>query len=193
MKIFIARHGQTIYNIEKRIQGWSDSPLTDLGINQAKQLGEYLKDIDFKIAYSSDAKRALETLKLAIADRDIDIIVSDQLRELSFGEIEGKPYLTDMHDRFYIGLKEYGGETNEEVGKRVSDYLSSRYLNHPDDNILVVSHGWAIRSFLRTIDKKRLDEFFIGNPSTKNCSISIVDYDGNNFEIKEIFKNVLNT
>ena len=77
MRIFLARHGQTVYNIEKRIQGWSDSPLTDLGINQAKQLGEYLKDIDFNIAYSSDAKRALETLKLAIADRDIDIIDRD--------------------------------------------------------------------------------------------------------------------
>ena len=98
-----------------------------------------------------------------------------------------------MHERFYIGLKEYGGQSNEEVGKRIYDYLKSQYQYYPDDNILVVSHGWAIRSFLRVIDKKRLDEYFDPDRRTKNCSISIVDYDGSNFEIIEMFKDVLDT
>lgn len=193
MKVYIARHGQTQFNVERRIQGWMDSPLTDLGVKQAHKLGNYLKDIDFKIAYSSDVLRALNTLKIALEGRNIEIIESDQLRELSFGSMEGKPYLDEMDKRFYIGLEEFGGETNEKVGKRVSDFIKDKYRLYPDDSILIVSHGWAIRSFLRTIDQKRLDEFFDINPRTKNCSISIVDYDGDKFEIEEIFKNILDS
>ena len=68
MRIYLARHGQTIYNTQRIAQGWADSPLTELGIEQAKQLGQYLKDIDFKVAFSSDLERALNTLKIAIQD-----------------------------------------------------------------------------------------------------------------------------
>ena len=61
MEIYFVRHGQTIWNVEKRFQGLSDSPLTELGITQAKLLGEKLKDIKFDKFYSTSLKRAYDT------------------------------------------------------------------------------------------------------------------------------------
>ena len=63
MEIYFVRHGQTIWNVEKRFQGLSDSPLTELGITQAKWLGEKLKDIKFDKFYSTSLKRAYDTPK----------------------------------------------------------------------------------------------------------------------------------
>ena len=63
---YLMRHGQTLFNLRRKIQGASDSPLTDLGIEQAKEAGEYLKDVDFDHYYSSTSERASDTLELAV-------------------------------------------------------------------------------------------------------------------------------
>ena len=191
MKIYLVRHSQTEYNVLKITQGWSDSPLTKLGIAQAKKAGSYLKDVDFKVAFTSDSNRAISTLKHIIADRDIDIVVSDQLREMNFGVLEGKPYIDNFYNIYYQGFVEYNGETKEMVSKRVADFLKTQYDEYKDDNVLVVSHGWAIRSFLRSIDEKRLDDYYNQGNKLKNCSTHIVEYDGNDFVIKELFIDVL--
>ena len=191
MKIYLVRHSQTEYNVLKITQGWSDSPLTKLGIAQAKKAGSYLKDVDFKVAFTSDSNRAISTLKNIIGDRDIDIVVSDQLREMSFGVLEGKPYIDNFYNIYYQGFVEYNGETKEKVSKRVADFLKAQYDKYKDDNVLVVSHGWSIRSFLRSIDEKRLDDYYNQGNKLKNCSTHIVEYDGNEFVIKELFIDVL--
>ena len=66
MEIYFVRHGQTIWNVEKRFQGLSDSPLTELGITQAKLLGKKFKDIKFDKFYSTSLKRANDTLSCPI-------------------------------------------------------------------------------------------------------------------------------
>lgn len=64
--LYIMRHGQTLFNIQHKIQGWSDSPLTKKGIQQAKIAGQYFKDnkITFDAAFCSTAERASDTLEL---------------------------------------------------------------------------------------------------------------------------------
>jgi len=64
MKLYITRHGTTEWNLEKRLQGWADSPLTEDGRNRAIKLGNSLKDIDFDMIYTSPQERALNTAKL---------------------------------------------------------------------------------------------------------------------------------
>ena len=64
--LYLMRHGQTLFNARKKIQGWCDAPLTELGIKQAKIAGKYFKDnnIVFDHAYSSTSERACDTLEL---------------------------------------------------------------------------------------------------------------------------------
>lgn len=87
---YVVRHGQTLFNVRERIQGWSDSPLTELGFNQAKALGEKLDISDFKAAYSSSSERALDTLDAVLNGRTMPIHATKGLKEVSFGVLEGK-------------------------------------------------------------------------------------------------------
>lgn len=89
LKLYITRHGQTEWNIENRLQGWRDSNLTEKGIEDAVNLSERLKDVDFTHIYTSTQKRAIETAKILRRKRDIKIIELDELKEIGFGEWEG--------------------------------------------------------------------------------------------------------
>src|SRR5271167_231879 len=66
---YIVRHGQTDWNVEKRIQGCTDIPLNDRGREQAFELGKKLKDVDFAFCFSSDLQRAAETARIILSER----------------------------------------------------------------------------------------------------------------------------
>ena len=86
--LYIMRHGETLFNVQKKIQGWCDSPLTEKGIQQAKVAGQYFRDnkIQFDAAYCSTAERASDTLELVT---DMPYTRLKGLKELSFGVFEG--------------------------------------------------------------------------------------------------------
>jgi broad specificity phosphatase PhoE len=71
IKLYITRHGETIWNTEKRMQGWLDSNLTENGKKNAEALGERLKDIEFEAIYSSPSQRTKTTTELVKGDRAI--------------------------------------------------------------------------------------------------------------------------
>lgn len=73
--LYLMRHGQTLFNQRKKIQGFCDAPLTDLGIKQAKIAGSYFKEnnITFDQAYSSTSERACDTLEL-ITDKKLSTV-----------------------------------------------------------------------------------------------------------------------
>ncbi|EMB74424.1 phosphoglycerate mutase-like protein [Streptococcus mutans 15VF2] len=83
--IYLMRHGQTLFNVQKRIQGWSDSPLTEVGIEQAKQAGNYLRKLGltFDSLYCSTAERASDTLELVTGQTVYKRLKG--LKEMNFG------------------------------------------------------------------------------------------------------------
>ena len=87
--LYLMRHGQTMFNVQKKIQGWCDSPLTELGIHQAQVAGEYFKKnhITFDHAYSSTSERCCDTLEL-ITDMPYTRIKG--IKEMFYGELEGE-------------------------------------------------------------------------------------------------------
>ena len=89
---YVTRHGKTLFNAAHRAQGWSDTPLTSAGVEVAEQLGRGLKDIHFAAAFSSDAGRARQTAKIALASAGQPLPVSEdqRLRETFFGPFEGE-------------------------------------------------------------------------------------------------------
>lgn len=91
--IYLIRHGKTFFNTTGQVQGFADSPLTDVGISQAEKLGDGLKDITFDLAYSSDLGRQRNTAKLILAENDNskpEITEHDGFKEWNYGGYEGK-------------------------------------------------------------------------------------------------------
>lgn len=89
--LYLMRHGQTLFNLRHKVQGWCDAPLTDFGIYQAKVAGKYFKDagITFDDAYSSTQERACDTLEL-VTDGKLPYKRVKGLKEWNFGTFEGK-------------------------------------------------------------------------------------------------------
>ena len=92
MKLYLVRHGQTDWNKEKRLQGQEDIPLNDFGRHLAKETGIGLRNVRFDLCFSSDLKRALETANLILDEGSskVPIIMDKRLKEIAFGEWEGK-------------------------------------------------------------------------------------------------------
>ena len=90
MKLYILRHGETQWNVQKRLQGASDTELNKKGIALAEKTGEALKEIPFYCCFTSPLKRAKDTAKLALGNREIPIYEDARIQEICFGEWEGE-------------------------------------------------------------------------------------------------------
>ena len=88
--VYVTRHGETEWNVAKRMQGRKNSALTENGILQAKQLGERMKDLSIHAIYSSPSERTLHTAELIKGERDIPIIADEHFYEISMGIWEGQ-------------------------------------------------------------------------------------------------------
>ncbi len=89
MKLILTRHGETIENVNKILQGWNDTNLNKNGIQQAKQLAKRLKDINIDLIYSSDLKRAFNTAQEISKFHNCPLIKDKRMREINFGEWNG--------------------------------------------------------------------------------------------------------
>ena len=85
MQIYIIRHGETEWNTKRLLQGATDIPLNQNGVEVAKLTSEALKEVPFDIIYTSPLKRAVETAEIMRGDREIPVILVDRLKEISFG------------------------------------------------------------------------------------------------------------
>ena len=89
MKVYIIRHGQTNWNIIKKIQGQQDIELHETGINQAKEKIKIFNEYNFDLIICSTLKRAMKTAEILNSEKQLPIIYTDALRERKFGELEG--------------------------------------------------------------------------------------------------------
>ena len=200
MEIYFVRHGQTIWNVEKRFQGLSDSPLTELGITRAKLLGEKLKDIKFDKFYSTSLKRAYDTANYIKGNRKQKVEIFDDFVEISMGDMEGirqedfKKLYPEQVKNFFFNQLEYdpssfGGESFLEVRERVIRGLNKFIeLNKNYERVLVVSHGATLKTLLHYISGKDISTLS-DEAIPKNTSYTIVKYENGKFEIID-FSNI---
>ena len=200
MEIYFVRHGQTIWNVEKRFQGLSDSPLTELGITQAKLLGEKLKDIKFDKFYSTSLKRAYDTANYIKGNREQKVEIFDDFVEISMGDMEGikqedfKKLYPEQVKNFFFNQLEYnpssfGGESFLEVRERVIRGLNKFIeLNKNYERVLAVSHGATLKTLLHYISGKDISTLS-DEAIPKNTSYTIVKYENGKFEIID-FSNI---
>lgn len=189
MKLYFIRHGQTEYNLEGKIQGGKiDSPLTEKGVAGAKQVGEKLKNISFTSLYTSPLHRTQETARYIIEDNPSinfsEVEILPNLSEMSFGKWEGRSVteLKELPEFYHLRNKpteynptEFEGETYEEVQARMQQAFQQIISeNQMESNVLVVSHGIALTTFLKNlmnIPLAKIREDGLLN----NTSISIVE------------------
>lgn len=197
MKIYFIRHGETVWNTLRIFQGSSNSPLTETGREQAKRLGERLKNTEFTNFYSSPLGRTIETSELIIGDRDINIEFIDEFKEISVGRMEGVPraefeaqYPGQFHN-FFHNPKDYDpipydGETFPQLIERVERGLKKITDKHgKDDIVVVVTHGMTLKGIFKVLKNMSLEE--LGEvPVPKNTSLSIVDYTDGKYTV-EVF------
>ena len=169
MRLYIVRHGQTKWNKEKRMQGWADSKLTELGRKQAKLLGESLENIEFNQVVSSPLGRTRETSKLVIGDRPVELIINDNFKEMGFGSWEGQDpeELKIKHPEVFRDLwtraDKYvpiDGESFEELQNRIIKGINQVIKGNPDGNVLIVTHGMVIQMLLLHMKGLPLDQLW---------------------------------
>ncbi len=198
MELYILRHGTTEWNQKHLLQGWTDIPLDEHGIQLARELGEEMQDIHFDLCYTSPLLRAKETARLALNNRDIPIIQDDRIKEMCFGKYEGmdvarsNPNIEDWLRRAISTEMEVyrtpeDGESPEDVIKRTGDFLNE--LLHRSDyenkRILVSTHGAASRALMNNI----WGGTFWHGSIPLNCTICIVRIEHG--EVKEIQQDVV--
>jgi broad specificity phosphatase PhoE len=148
-EILLARHGESDWNRERRVQGHADRPLNETGREQARGLAEELADEPIDAVYSSDLLRAYETARVVAERKGLSVTAVPDLREKHFGTWEG---LTDEEVLVRYPEARRGhwgdGETTEEMAGRVVEALRRIAAAHPDGRVLVVTHGGPFRAVL---------------------------------------------
>lgn len=176
---YIIRHGETVFNRKGRIQGWCDSPLTDLGVSQAKQLGKELMNVPFDVCFCSTSERAIDTANSILEGRNVKIIPSKNLKEQSFGDFEAEKSVDIFKDgvRFPDGYRFCGGENHSDVIERVTKELKKIASEYPNANVLVVCHGSAIKHIVNALCPGFVNEKPNTTALVPNCSVTRMDCD----------------
>jgi probable phosphoglycerate mutase len=176
--IIFLRHGQAKNNLERILTGRTPGiPLTERGIDQAEKAAKFLEDMDISAIYSSPIERARHTAEIVGKHNSLDVIIDDRLIELDMGKFTGVPYdeIFTTHGnvfmKFYNGELEIahnGVETFSEVKKRILGIVDHVIENHPDQNVVLVTHMDPIKAMLSTVvdlTAENLFELIIANAS----------------------------
>lgn len=144
MQILLTRHGQTEWNVLKKVQGKVDIELNATGIKQAEETALKLKNTAIDIIISSPLKRARQTAEIINKETNLPIIIDERISERDFGEFEGMSAMDFDFNAFwsYKQNNKYNKAENIRVFfKRVYDFLDDIKEKYKGKKILIVSHG----------------------------------------------------
>ena len=144
MEILLTRHGQTEWNLLKKVQGKADIKLNEKGIKQAEETREFLKSEKIDLILCSPLKRAIQTAEIVNQGRNIRMIIDERISERDFGEFEGRSNTDFDFNAFWSykqNLKYDKAENISDFFGRVYNFLDSIKTEYAGKRILVVAHG----------------------------------------------------
>ena len=169
MKVYIVRHGEVPHNAMKQYNT-QDEDLTKIGVKQAEELRDKIKNIHFDIVISSPLLRATHT-EYILTDYDNSIITDERLRERSCGTLSGQPLEVTNREEYwnYYSSVQYGiNENIQDFFKRVYDFLDE--LKTKDyKSVLIVAHSGVSKAFSGYFEGIQDGKFL--NRGLKNCEI----------------------
>lgn len=202
MSLYFARHGQTVFGLEKRLEGASNSALTSKGKEQAKRLGSFLLDKNISRLMSSPLGRAKETAEIVSQIIEIRPKIDETWSEMCYGQWEGKLKTELSEEKLwpereknkfsFIHPGSFGGvegESYEILGKRLEKTFLEVKRNFPKENAVIISHLGILRSVRRFFEN--ISENETVNFSPHNNHVIKLDYCGGKIEAEliEIQKN----
>ena len=198
MRIYMIRHGETDMNVKRLLQGRSNSALNENGVFLTEITAEAMKDIPFTVCFSSPLKRAMDTAKILLRGRPVEIIPEPALTEIDFGILEGKslhPDHPEIERPSCLRMKgdpfEYvppeGGESVQEVVERGRVFFQKLVTDRDrqDDEILLSTHGLASRAFLYAVCG---GEDFWHGMVPPNCAVTIFEAHDGKIRLEELDK-----
>ncbi len=186
MKLYFVRHGETDWNVVRRIQGQVDIELNEFGRHLARETAKGLQEIPFDICFTSPLWRAKETAEIILEGRDVPIVESQMLIEMAFGEYEGGCCsdagwnLPEGFRKFFIDPAHYerplGGEDFYDMRKRMAAFLDDLGSREDlkDATILISTHGAALAGLLNNIKGEDIAQYW-GIGVHKNCAVTEVE------------------
>jgi broad specificity phosphatase PhoE len=158
--LLLIRHGQTVDNVHKRLSGWTDGGLSELGVRQTELLAEHINTYhaDLAALYSSPLERARRTAEAIARLTCHPVDFMDDLREMHFGDLDGRPFqeLRDNHqslleldeDEHAHDFAWPNGESRDGFTQRVVRAADRIARSHPGQTVGVVTHGGVIAVLL---------------------------------------------
>jgi broad specificity phosphatase PhoE len=184
VRVLLARHGETQFNVEGRWQGQSDSPLTERGLAQARELARALINDPIAAVYSSDLGRAMHTAHKVAALHGLPVMPEAGLREIDVGAWSGKGR-AEIEAEYPGGLKAWattpaamrlpGGETLLEAQTRALAFFAERMPQHVDQTVVVIAHGAVCHTILVEAMGGSVDDLWLGE-RIDNCQISRLEW-----------------
>ena len=188
MKLYIVRHGETVWNKLHKVQGSADIPLAENGISLAEKTGEALRDVSFDLCITSPLIRARKTAELILGkqQREVPVIEDARIQEINFGDLEGVVCFTDDHEYLNDQMKDFfedpwkferpaHGENIADILERTKEFWEE--ITHDpalqDKTILIASHGCAVRALLQNVYKD--PQNFWHGCVPPNCSVNVVE------------------
>ncbi|UNK20736.1 histidine phosphatase family protein [Paenibacillus sp. N3/727] len=166
--LYLTRHGQTEWNLVRKMQGHMDSPLTQLGVQQAQWLGERLSTVPFDAIYCSSSPRAITTAGIISGHRFSEIVKLDSLKEINMGLWEGQHIEqitqdspTPFHQFFnepHLYQPMGQGESYSELMKRALPAIQDILTNHNGQQVLIVTHRITLKAIMSYFMNKQLNE-----------------------------------
>ena len=186
MKLYLIRHGQSLANLNQTHAGWGQVELTDLGKEQARHIGQFLRTVPFDQVYSSDLIRAIQTQECALPG--VAAQRSPLIREVNVGTLSGRPVADCVaeYGQAYRDNKKnwnfspYGGEDHQQFHARIREFLAQMEASS-FENVAAFCHGGWIQHALDVITGKEQDKRFF---PCDNCSVTILEYTNSGWMIK---------
>ena len=174
MKIYYVRHGQTDWNLERKMQGGgTEKALNETGIKQANETRKKLENSKYDIVICSPMNRAKQTAEIINKDKNVQTIIDERIRERKLGELEGHEITEKIEKQIWdydLNYQIQGGESLHEFENRILNFLEEIKKKYSDKNVLIVAHGGVakvIKTHLYGMPKSRN----LSDISTKNCEI----------------------
>jgi probable phosphoglycerate mutase len=184
VRILLARHGETVFNVEGRWQGQADSPLTERGRAQAAELARALADEQITAVYSSDLGRAADTAAEVASLHNLQVTAERRLQEINVGAWTGKNR-DEINAEFPGGLKAWAsqpsayelpdGETIGAAQARALEFFGDRMPAHSGEAVVVISHGALCQTILVNAIGGTVDDLWL-KEGVDNCQISRLEW-----------------
>jgi probable phosphoglycerate mutase len=188
--LYLVRHGRSVGNAARRIQGWLDLPLDELGRRQARLVAERLRHKPLAAIYASPLVRAAETAQILANASDLVVTLDERLREYHMGawtgltreEIQAMMPPHWEEDQFdHVGP---GGETGDDMRTRIKAFLDDVVARHENQIVVVVCHGGSLGGVVSValgLPPLRRGPFSFGN-----ASITKITYERGRWKLRSL-------